>query len=307
MIRIAASLVMLWSSVAFADVLNVEFKFTPFTGDLKNDKVDTVPGKARIFLNNALMAEQDIQARSVPVIFDEREIASAVWVPMASVGPGLRKGRNRIRIEFEPTDRQAVYQTQLSWASVTDQTTESEDESGAVRSTNQSGEGRENKTAKGKAVLEREFDADFAADLPWHHYPSVSEISAADRLRISELVNARAADFKPDFGTIYSTLSSKEGVQVDEIRKMKCLDAAHAAGVRVAPATAAQLDFNTTGNAEVLVRRKGGPLFDFGGPAVFERIQGDDAQMCAGMSLSLVYPPQMAFVRTPGGDWEIAY
>jgi hypothetical protein len=29
--------------------------------------------------------------------------------------------------------------------------------------------------------------------------------------------------------------------------------------------------------------------------------------MCAGMTLSMVYAPQLVVVRTPGGAWEVAY
>jgi hypothetical protein len=91
-------------------------EFTPYTGDLQQEHVQSVAGKARVFLNNALVAEQEVRADTVPVLFDEREIAPSVWVPAASMGPALRKGHNRLRIEFEPANRRASYKGQLSWA-----------------------------------------------------------------------------------------------------------------------------------------------------------------------------------------------
>jgi hypothetical protein len=37
----------------------------------------------------------------------------------------------------------------------------------------------------------------------------------------------------------------------------------------------------------------------------FEKIKGDDKQMCAGMTLSVVYPSRLVVVRSPGGTWEV--
>src|SRR4249920_1437286 len=190
------ALMLLASSQVSAEVVNVEFKFTPYTGDLKEDHVQTVPGKARVFINNVLYAEQDVEQQSVPVIFDDREIAPSVWVPMNSAGPILRKGRNSIRIEFLPSNPKSTYAAQLSWASVTDQTTETQSDSGASISTNQSGEGMDSKHGAGKIVFEREFAADFAEDRPWHHYPAISSLSDADKQQLAAVVATRAAGFK---------------------------------------------------------------------------------------------------------------
>jgi hypothetical protein len=296
-----------WSASAGAAVLNVEFKFTPYTGDSKADHVETVPGKARVFVNDAPIAEQEIAKDTVPVLFDDREIAPSVWVPVESLGPVLRKGKNRIRIEFQPSDFKAPYHAQLSWASVTDQSTEGQSASGAITSTNQSGEGKDARDATGKVVFEREFVADFAADLPWHHYPATTALSDADRQQLAELVKARTASFKPGFADVYKALEGKEGIEVGEIKKAKCLDAAYAAGIRVAAPSFEQLEFRVTGNPEVVVQRKDGALYDIGGPDAFAKIKGDELQMCAGVALSIAYPPHLAFVRTPAGTWEAVY
>jgi hypothetical protein len=48
-------LALFWSSAALADVVNVEFKFTPYIGDAATAKqVETVPGKAKVFINNVI-------------------------------------------------------------------------------------------------------------------------------------------------------------------------------------------------------------------------------------------------------------
>lgn len=297
---------LLWSSLSVAEVVNVEFKFTPFVGDTKQDKVETVPGKARVFLNNVFIAEQDVSKQQVPVLFEAREIAPAVWLPAASLGPSLRKGKNKVRIEFEPKDPKLAYRAQLRWASVTDQTRE-EDVGGQRRSTNQADEGVDDNAAKGKIVLEREFSADFATELPWHRYAPVTTLSDEDKRALAALVKTRADAFKPNFSALYPMLKGKEGIDAGQVEKSKCLDKAYAAGVRIATPKADQLDISVTGNSEVVIRRKDGDLYRPADPKVFERIKDEDVQNCAGMVLFSVYPPRLAAVRTPAGAWEIVY
>ena len=54
------ALLLLLAAPVTAKTLNVEFKFTPYTGDTKEDHVQVVPGKARVFVNNVPMATQDV-------------------------------------------------------------------------------------------------------------------------------------------------------------------------------------------------------------------------------------------------------
>src|SRR5690349_24194776 len=164
----AILLLLLLGPWARATVINVEFKFTPFVGDPeKEEKVTAVAGKAAIFINNVPASEQDVNADELPVLFEEHEVAPSVWVPTSSVGPIVRKGANKLRIEFTPKDPEKTYRAQLRWASVTD-TTKEDEEPGSIRSTNQANEGMDDrKSLKGKVVFEREFTADFAPDLPW--------------------------------------------------------------------------------------------------------------------------------------------
>ena len=127
--RLSLLLALIWSSAASAGVLNVEFKFTPFTGDPATaDQVQSVPGKAFVFMNGVPIADQEIREEELPVLFDEREISPSVWIPTESLGPALRKGKNTIRIEFTPDDAKVKYRAQLRWASVMDEATESSEE-----------------------------------------------------------------------------------------------------------------------------------------------------------------------------------
>jgi hypothetical protein len=290
-----------------AKVLNVEFKFAPYVGDAKEDKVTTVAGTAYVFLNNVPIGEQEVRKQEVPVMFDEREIASAVWVPVESLGPAVRRGKNTFRIEFEPTDRKVAYKAQLRWASVTDQVQE-ESAPGRYKGTNQADQGVEEKKATGKVSMERDFTGDFATDQPWHHLPAVDSLSDDDKQALAKLVEERVAWFAPDFASFYQALEQNPRLpdgQVGEIRKRKCLDAAHKAGVRITSAGAQNLDFLTTGGPEVVVRGRKGALYP-PDPKGFERIRGDEMQMCAGMALSLVYPNKLVAVRQDGA-WKVAY
>ena len=303
--RIAlAALLALATGVSCADIINLEFKFTPFTGDLKQDHVDSVAGKAKVFINRIPILAQEIDKQELPVLFDDREVSPAVWIPVASMGSVVRKGKNAIRIEFVPA-KAAPYQAQFSWAAVNDSATE-KTEAGSLQATNQSGEGKEDKQGTGKMIFEREFIANFAKDRPWHHYPAITALSAVDKQRLTDLLKSRTEAFKPKLDAIYSLLENNPVVNLAEARKSKCLDQAYAAGVRMAAPALDEIEFVTTGNPEVVLRRKdGNPLFQPNREA-FERIKGEKVQMCAGILLSIVYPVQLIVVRQPDGHWIAA-
>jgi hypothetical protein len=288
-------------------VINVEFKFTPFVGDpVKEKSVKTLPGKAAVFINNMLLAEQDVREDDVPVLFEEHEIAAAVWVPMSSVGPILKRGKNTIRIEFTPNDPAKKYRAQLRWASVTDSTTE-EEEPGSIRSTNQANEGVDDRKAvTGKVVFEREFTADFAQDLPWHHYPAITSLTEEDKQKIAALLKERADWFQPDFSALYKALDENESLKVDDVRKAQCIEAVYKAGVRVKAPEAGELNFTTTGGPAVTIRKKEGSLFGLD-EKTFAGIKDEDTLMCAGMALSTIYPMKLVAVRKPDGNWEIVF
>jgi hypothetical protein len=314
-------LVLLWSSSAIAKVINVEFKFTPFIGDPATaDHVQTVSGKARVFLNNVPVAEQELDSHKEPVLFDEREVGPAVWVPVGWQGTAVRKGKNTLKVEFEPSDSKTGYSARLSWAEVTDEVA---DVSWANPDGNyRSGEGQETKEAHGKIALEKDFIADFAADLPWHHYPPVTALSDADKLQLLKLVNGRAALFQPKFdGVIEKFMEIPPGIEFDlaEIRRLDCLGKAYAAGVRIAAHSASDVDFVLSGNQEVFIKGKTGSLYPmFDEHAFAKRIEDDEMhkilpnemQWCAMtmvLFLATVYPPQLVVVKTAAGAWEVVY
>jgi hypothetical protein len=288
-------------------VINVEFKFTPFVGNpAKEDKVTTVAGVAQVFLNGVPYAEQEVSEGEVPVLFDEREISPSVWVPTASCGPALRKGKNTIRFEFEPSDQKKAYHAQLRWATVMNESAE-HSEGGQVSATNQTGEGVEEKEAKGRVVFEREFQADFATDMAWHHYPAVTSLGDADKKALAALVAQRVEAFQPNFAKLYALLEGHEQIDVAGMKESKCLDKAYKAGARIAAPPAGEVEFVTTGHPEVVIRAKNGALFFPADMSVFERIEEEEVQMCVGMAFSVVYPPRLVVVRSASGVWEIAY
>jgi hypothetical protein len=301
------ALLILASPLAPSAVINVEFKFTPFVGaPEKGQEVTTVPGKAQVFINNVPLAEQEVREDKVPVLFEEHEVSAAVWVPMGSVGPMVRKGKNKIRVEFTPNDPAKTYRAELRWASVTDEATETVGP-GSVQSANQANEGVDDRKAvKGKVVLEHEFVADFALDLPWHHYPAVTSLTEEDKQKITGLLKTRAEWFQPDFAALYKAIDENESLKVDDVRKARCLEAVYQAGVRVTAPQAGELEFTTTNGPEVLVTRKTGALFGLD-EKTFASVKDEETQMCAGMALSMIYPGRLVTVRKPDGAWEIVY
>ena len=305
--KLLLAFLLLVAPLAPAAVINVEFKFTPFVGDPEKDtQVTAVPGKAQVFINNVPFTEEEVRADKLPVLFDEHEVSPSVWVPVNSIGPAVRKGKNKIRIEFTPNDSAATYRARLRWASVMDEPTE-EAGPGTMRSTNQANEGVEDrKTLKGKVTFEREFTADFALDLPWHHYPAVTNLTEEDKQKITGLLKKRAEWFQPDFAALYKAIEENETLKVDDVRKAQCLEAAYKAGVRVAAPQAGELDFATTGGPEVVVRRKTGSLFGLD-EKTFAPLKDQEALMCSGMVLAVIYPGRLVAVRKPDGAWEIVY
>ncbi len=295
------------SPAAAANVINVEFKFTPYVGDAAtDDEVKTVAGVAHLFINNIPYAEQEVNEQELPVLFDEREISPSVWLPVESCGGALRKGKNTLRVEFEPKSARKPYRARLAWASVMDESTDEEGD-GSYSSTNMGDAGIDDKEAKGKVVFEREFMADFAADMPWHHYPAVTALSDADKRALAALVTQRIEMFKPDFAAFYALLEANTEMDIAGMKEAKCLDAAYAAGARIAAPKPADIDIVTTGGPEVVIRAKSGNLFAPADMSAFEQIEDPDVQMCIGMAFATAFPPQIVVVRSPSGAWEAAY
>jgi hypothetical protein len=303
--RLVCALLILGSSFASAAVINVEFKFTPFIGNPAADKeVTTVPGKAQVFINDVPFAEQDVHEQNLPVLFDEHEVGPAVWVPMSSAGPVVRKGKNKIRIEFRPNDPKKPYRAELRWASVTDQQTEGSGP-GTMSATNQANEGvDERKEVKGKVTFEREFTADFALDLPWHHYPAVTALTEEDKQKIAALLKMRAEWFQPNFAALYKAIEDNDSLKVDDVRKAQCIEAAYKSGARAVAPQAGEMNFTTTGGPEVVVTRTNGTLFGFN-ENTLAGLKDEQTQMCAGVVLSTVYPGRLGVVREPDGAWQI--
>lgn len=297
------------STVAGAKVTSIEFNFAPFTGDIKADHVKLVAGKVVVFVNNVPIASSDVEAHDVPVIFANREVGTALWVTADAMGPALRKGKNKIRVEFSPAGAGA-YSGQFRWASVTDQETKSSS-GNTSSSTNQANEGAEVRAGSGKMVFERAFDADFAADLPWQHYAPVTALTDADKQALVALAAERATMFKPDFSAVFQKLKETPtpGMQLDlaKLRSGKVLDKGYAAGVRVAAPTVAKIDFVLTGNPEVVVRGKTAEgLYPIDEKAMM-RVKGEEVQMGLGMVLGVLYPSQIVAVKDPAGKWVVVY
>jgi hypothetical protein len=304
--KLALAYLLAAAPFAPAAVINVEFKFAPFRGDpATSEQVTTVAGKAQVYVNNVPYGpEQEVPEQSAMVLFEEHEVSPAVWVPLGSAGSLVRKGKNKFRLEFTPNDSKKPYRAQLRWADVTDQPTD-EIAGGSGRSTNEAGAGVDDrKSVTGKVIFEREFTADFARDLPWHHYPPVAEVTEEDKQKISVLLHARADWFQPDFASLYKAIEENDSLKVNDVRSSHCLENSYKAGVRVTAPASGDLAFTTSGGPEIVVSRKSGSLFGLD-EKTFAPVKDEETQMCAGMVLATVYPARIGFVRKPDGSWEI--
>ncbi len=294
--------------VAAAAVLNVEFNFSPYTGNPdKEDVVVFVRGEARLFINGLPFADVPVKEQPYKIIFSDREISSApVAVNGDSFGALLLKGRNTLRVEFLPAEPKRTYTADLTWALVTDGVTETRDARGAVSTTNLAQKGRDRKTVQGRVVLEREFDADFARDRPWHHYPAVKELHDSDKQQIRALVAQRLQALEPGFDAFYAWLE-KHNFKVADIRRNKLLEKIHASRLRIKMADAARLEFVVGGGPGVMIRAAGGePLYKPQNPQVLAKIGDKSAQEFAMSALPQLFPSRLLVARNPAGTWETA-
>lgn len=301
---LALAFLLLAAPLAPAAIINVEFKFTPFIGNpATDDHVTSVAGHAQVFLNGVPYGpEQEVKEDQVMVL-EDHEVSPTIWLPISSAGALVRKGKNKFRVEFTPNDLTKSYHAQLRWNAVTDQVTD--DFAGSSgKSTNQTDAGMDDRpNVKDKVVFEHDFTADFARDLPWHHYPAVTSLTDEDKAKIVALLKKRADWFQPNFAGVYKAIEDNESFKAEDVRKAHCLEEAYKSGVRIPAPTAGDLDFLTTGGPEVVVSRKGTSLFGLDEKSL-AAIKDEEAQICAGMVLATVYPQRMGFVRQPDGNWE---
>jgi len=300
-----AVLLMIFPVLATAAVVNVEFHFAPYTGNPDTEDVIVfVPGQTRLFVNGLPFAEVEVREQKYQIIFSDREISSApVSLTGESFGALLRKSTNTLRVEFVPADAQRTYTAELRWASVTDGVTETRTEQG-VSSTNLAQQGRDRQTVQGTAVLEREFQADFVHDLPWHHYPPVQALGEADKQQIRTLVAQRLQALQPDFKVFYAWLD-KHNFKVADIRKGKVLEKIHASGLRVKMVDAARLEFIVGGGPGVMVKAAGTePVYRPENPQALSKVTTKGAKDFATSVLPQLFPARLIVARTPSGVWE---
>lgn len=291
---------------AIAEVVSIEFRFTPFVGDPATmDQVHTVPGMVRMLVNRVPYAEQDIPATAASVRTGDREVEPSVVFPAHLCGPALRKGTNTFQIEFYPEDGEQIYRAQLRSVVVTGPATHhAKGKEGAAP---EGSAALIDKDAKGWLTLERDFIADFAADLPWHHNPPIKSLNLKDLESLRALVRERLAAFEPDFARVYAMMEGKEGIDVAKVKEMKCLDAAYAAGVRMAAPDDHNIDFLLSGNPEVMIRAKDGLLYRPADPATINTITDPAMRSCLETAIAAAFPARFAVVRNAAGGWEIVY
>ncbi len=316
-LTLLASILTIAPAPAGAKPVNVNFHFTPYlpaAGDA--DQVITLEGVVELELNGVPMLEVPLKSESALVM--ERgdtgpEVSSVFWLDALALQPLVRRGDNLLRLRFTPKDGTLPYRSQFRWVVVEDQTTTSTTAKGSLLTTNHGADGREDHEAPGPATVQQAFQAPFARVEPWHDAPAVTALAPDDRAAILELIRRRAALFAPDFAAAYRHLASlprDRGLTLDvpEVRRLACLEAGYAAGMRVAAPAEADLQLVTTGSPVVVARGAGEFLFRFPSePGMAERYEAipNDKGFCLAISFNMLFPKRLFLVKGVDGQWQI--
>ena len=297
--------------------LNVEFKFTPYLPPTKDaDNVTTVEGMVELELNGVPMLNQPLESKSALLMDSSAEgieVFPAVWINALELQPLLRRGENLLRLMFTPKNGAKPYRSQFIWTVIEDQTTTSATARGSEMTTNHGAKGREDREARGPVTVQKAFQAPFAKVEPWHAAPAVTTLTPADRAAILELIRQRAALFSPDFEAAYRFLGSfpkDQGITLDmpEVRRLGCLEAGYATGMRVAAPAEADLRLVTTNSPVVVARGMGEFLMSFPNqPGMAERYEAlpNDKGFCLVISFNMLFPKRLLLVKGVDGQWHI--
>lgn len=300
-----------------ADAVNVEVSFTPYPGELgQATEVRTVAGRVELVLNGVPMLDTPLEARKALVMGSGPsgpELSPAFWLPVRGLQPVLRRGPNRLQLRFTPQDGRIHCESQFRWVVVSDRTTTTTTAEGTSLSTNQVAEGGERRQSQGPVTFEHRFEAPFASAEPWHDAPPIQALEPADRTVILALLARRAALFSPDFSAAYAYLAalpSDRGLRLDvpAMRRERCLERGHAAGVRLLAPAPDQVRLITTGSPVVVARGAGPSLFPLANlPGSEARLAAlpDDVGLCVAVVTGVLSPPQLLLVKGPHGQWRV--
>lgn len=304
-------------AAALADTVNVEVSFTPYPGALgQATEVRTVPGQVELVLNGVPMLPYPLAATRALVLGSGPsgpELSPAFWLPLRGLQPVLRRGPNLLRLRFTPEDGRIRYVSQFRWVVVSDRTTTSTTAAGTTVSTNQAAEGGEQRESQGPVTFEHRFEAPFARVEPWHSDPPVVTLESADRAAIQGLLARRVALFAPDFSAAYAYLAAlptDRGLHLDvpAMRRERCLERGHAAGVRVLAPAPDQVRLVTTGSPVVVARGAGPSLFPLANlPGSEARLAAlpDDVGLCVAVVTGVLSPSQLLLVKGPDRQWRL--
>ncbi len=89
-----------------------------------------------------------------------------------------------------------------------------------------------------------------------------------------------------------------------ELRKLKCVEKAYAAGLLVQGPATGQLDILLSGNQEVVLRAKSGPLYNPVDESIFGRIKDQSIMRCMIPVMEVLFPERIIAVKNPSGVWE---
>ncbi len=303
-------------AASLADTVNVEVSFTPYPGEVgQATEVRTLPGRVEVVLNGVPVLDNPLAASRALVMGtgpSGLELSPAFWLPVRALQPVLRRGPNLLLLRFTPQESQIHFESQFRWVVVSDQMTTTTTAQGATLTTNQVGEGGERRQSQGPVTFEHRFEAPFARAEPWHSDPPIQALEASDRAAILAVLARRAALFAPDFAAAYASLAAlpaDRGLRFDLVamRRERCLERGHAAGVRLAAPAPADVRLITTGSPVVVARGVGPSLFRPANlPGTEARLAAlpEDVGFCIRRSLQRSDPPAAA--AGEGAGWAVA-
>lgn len=144
-------------------VININFYFTPYT-EGKNNSLEVVKGRIEVSVNEIHFAGENYQEDKVMKIFGE--VVGGSIISADSFLSLLKKGKNKLHIDFKPVDKHRKYKIYLKKEYVCDEVKVLRGErfnGGSYEASNICRKEGAYKTARGDYKIDLSFDAPLAA------------------------------------------------------------------------------------------------------------------------------------------------
>lgn len=299
-------------SVALAEVINRELRFSPYAGTLSAETpVTSLPGRIVVQLNQIPISDEREPARELTLSPVSNRPTAVLWLPLHQSDRFLRERDNTLRLRFIPDELQRPYTAWSEWNGVSDRTIESEerqsDGSLRVTSTNVVELEVDQRQHHGELVIERRFDAPWVTSQPWQHQPAITSLSDADSTALRQMVQERRRLFLNDLPAAYAAMPRDAGVELAVLQQNRCLEQARESGMTLGDPDGQEVRLRTTGGPVVVAEGSSGELFPRTFPAAFGEQLNVEQTLCITGALAVALPRWMLFVRSTEGRWQSLY